>query len=228
MALNVLFGPAPVLSTENHEHYQEVMDQVMACLKPRDIIEQILVKNVVHASWLEARYIRHGTATIERWFHQSLEFQAQRTKQQNQRREAVAKELAAKENLKPADIAHLLELSDTVEESVGDVDRILERKPTELEHNRALEKGIGFQLQMDALRKSATVLRNESLMMLENYRTGLGYQVAEVADKIIDAEYAKLEARPEQIPAPPLAPSNEESNELGTQDASEPNQQPQK
>ena len=142
--------------------------------------------------------------------------------------EAVAKELAAKENLKPADIAHLLELSDTVEESVGDVDRILERKLTELEHNRSLEKGIGFQLQMDALRKSATVLRNESLMMLENYRTGLGYQVAEVADKIIDAEYAKLEAIPEKIPAPPLAPSNEESNELGTQDASEPNQQPQK
>ena len=34
-----LFGPPPVLRTENLENFERLFDQVMACIKPQDVIE---------------------------------------------------------------------------------------------------------------------------------------------------------------------------------------------
>jgi hypothetical protein len=73
--------------------------------------------------------------------------QAQRTKLQDARKEERTSFLADKMSGTPADIAHLQNLEDTILETVSDGDEILERTPTELEHNRALGNGIVFHEQ---------------------------------------------------------------------------------
>jgi hypothetical protein len=214
-----LLGPPPVLASESLEHYQELFERVMAALKPKDIVEQILIRDFVHASWLVARFTRHGTVAVERWFHESLEFEAQRAKLQSQRREAISRPFAGKPG-QPADVARLVDLVDIVEESVADVDEILRQTPTEIEHNRALEKGIVFQIQVDGLRNSAIARSHDALKMLEHYRQGLGHHVQKVTEEIIEAEYEEVGVPTALTTASSLSPSNEEVNELGTQENS--------
>ncbi len=217
----VLFGPPPVLRTENREHYDEMFDRMAECFKPKDVVELTLIKHLVDAMWDIKRYTRHRTVAIERWFRQSLAFQAQRTKVQDQRKKSLAYDAAERVTQSPADVARLIELEDTVEATVSDVDAIRDRTPTELEHNRALEKGIAFHEQLDKWVTSATARFNNVLEQFELYREGLGHRLRQAAEEILDAEYEEISTQPEQIAAPALASSNEGINELGTQDSSE-------
>lgn len=216
-----LFGSPPVLRTENREHYEEMFSRMTECFKPKDVLEQTLIKHLVDAMWDIKRYTRHRTVAIERWFRQSLAFQAQRTKLQDQRRKSLAYDAAERASQSPADVARLIELQNTVEAGVSDVDEILERTPTELEHNRALEKGIVFHEQLEKWITSATARFNNVLEQFELYREGLGHRLRQAAEEILDAEYEEISTQPEQFAAPALAPSNEDRNELGTQDSSE-------
>jgi hypothetical protein len=68
---------------------------------------------------------------------------------------------------------------------VSDGDEILERTPTELEHNRALGNGIVFHEQLDKLISSATKRFNETLVLLEHYSEGLGRRVRQAAQKLL-------------------------------------------
>jgi hypothetical protein len=186
-----------------------LLDQVMACLKPQDIIEAMLTRDFVYASWLIARYSRHQIVSVERRFLQSLEFQAQRAKVQKARKEALVKDKAAKSADRPADIAGLVHLENIVESPVTDTDEILERTPTELEHNRALEKDILFIEQLDVLLSRARAWRNDSLKLLEHYRKGSEQLLSKVTAQVLYAEFEEVE---------------EGTHELGTQDSSEPQQ----
>jgi hypothetical protein len=180
-----------------------------------------LIKHLVDAMWDIKRYTRHRTVAIERWFRQSLAFQAQRTKLQDQRKQALAYHAAERASQSPADVARLIELQDTLEAGVSDVDEILKRTPTELEHNRALEKGIVFHDQLEKWIASATARFNSALEQFELYREGLGHRLRQAAEEILDAEYEEISTQPEQIAAPALPPANEDMNELGTQDSRE-------
>jgi hypothetical protein len=91
-----LFGPPPLLSSENGDHYNELWTRLATCLNPRDFMEELLVKTVVDATWLTQRYVRHQTLAIERRFRQNLEFQAKRSKDIKQRRDEQVKALAEK------------------------------------------------------------------------------------------------------------------------------------
>jgi hypothetical protein len=219
-----LFGPPPVLRTESRENFEELLDQVMACLKPQDVIEAMLTRDFVYASWLIARYSQHQTVSVERRFLQSLEFQAQRAKVQKARKEALLKDQVAKSADRPADIAGLVHLENIAESVVTDIDEILERTPTELEHNRALEKDILFIEQLDVLLSRARSWRNDSLKLLEHYRKGSEQLLSKVTAQVLDAEFEEVEGQLDQAVAPQLAPSDEGIHELGTQDSSEPQQ----
>jgi hypothetical protein len=39
------FGPPPVLSTEQPEQFDELFRRMVACLKPRDTLELILIRH---------------------------------------------------------------------------------------------------------------------------------------------------------------------------------------
>jgi hypothetical protein len=71
------FGPPPVLSTEQPEQFEELFRRMIACLKPRDTVELILIRHFVYAVWEIERLTRYGTVSIERWYRESLQLRTQ-------------------------------------------------------------------------------------------------------------------------------------------------------
>jgi hypothetical protein len=183
--LEALSGPPPILRTEDAELYDKFRAYFMACLALEDAVQWYLVDRLVENAWLIKRYSRHQTVAVERWYRQNLEFQTQRMKLQKARKENRTSFLADKMSGTPADRAHLLYLEDTILETVSDGDEILERTPTELEHNRALGNGIVFHEQLDKLTSSATKRFNETLILLEHYNEGLGRRLRQAAQKLL-------------------------------------------
>ena len=220
--VKALFGPPPVLSTEEPKQFEEMFERVIACLKPRDTVEFILIRHFVYALWEIERFTRYGTISIERWHRQLLANQAQQNKLLNERKESLARNNAEAASLKPADIGKLVGLKDKILEVVSDVDDIFERRATEFEHNRAFQTGIRFQERLDKLMTSRIARRNDALRRLEKYRAGLGKQAQKAAKEILEAEFEEIGGQPDQSATPSLAPSKESTqSDIATQDHSE-------
>jgi hypothetical protein len=182
--LEALLSQPPVLRTEDAKLYDEIRARFMACFRPEDVIQWWLVDRLVDNAWLIRRYSRHQTVAVERWFQQSLQFQAQRVKLQNATKEKRTSFLADRMSQTPPDVAQLGHLEDTIMESLSDVEEILERTPTELEHNRVLEKSITFQEQLDKLIANATKRFNEAFVLLEHYNEVVGGRVRQAAQEL--------------------------------------------
>ena len=220
--MRAMSGPPPVLRSESHVQYMAIFDRYIELFEPQDMLELTLLTHLVNEVWLIKRYMRHQTLSIERWHQQSLAFQTQRTRSQDARKERLANEKAETMTGKPADIAKLVRLEDKFQTTVQDVDEIANRRPTELEHNRALEQGSAFQEQLDKWLTTAMVRFNKTLELFEHYREGLGQRLRQVADQIIDAEYKEVEADREQVPAPPLVPSNQTATSTAPEEGAVP------
>jgi hypothetical protein len=220
-----LFGPPPVLSTEEPKQFDGLFDQVIACLKPQDTVELILIRHFVYALWEIERLTRYGTVSIERWSRETLQLRAQQEKLQKARKEDLAWKNAEKNFTQPADIARLVALEDSFSEVLTDTDEIMERRATEFEHNRAFGQGILFQERLDKLIASRTSRRNDALQQLEHYRAGLGQLAQKAASEILDAEFDEIKGQLEPSAAPSLTHSKESApNDVATQDHSEPAQ----
>src|SRR5690348_15725287 len=217
-ACQALLGPPPVLSTENVENFRGILDWVMECLETSNAVEMLLVWDFVVATWELNRYVRHRALAVERWHAQSLQAMAHHAKLQQARKEERIDRKATEMGVKPADIGHLVALEDKVEDSTSIIDDILQRKPTEREHNRAIEKGITFLEKLDWLINRATARRNGALRELDLYRAGLGARVSAAVDNIIEGTCQDLTAPSEQPSSPPLVPvESETENDNGTQ-----------
>ena len=216
--LSALFGQPPVLSSEEPKQYEQMWEKLTECLKPSDMMEVLLIKRVQDETWHICRYSRHKALAVERRFRDSLEFQLKRRREQKARRQVLAQQLAEKSGRPLADFARLVHLEDTIETSVSDVDAILERTPTELDHNRALEASIVFIEQLDKLINSATARRNDALEQLELYQVGLGQRLRQRSDEIIEGAFEEVEGSTKQIESPPLVPNNEPTTSVVSSD----------
>jgi hypothetical protein len=183
--LEALLGQPPVLRTEDAEFYHKIRARFMACFRPEDVIQWWLVDRLVDDAWLIKRYSRHQTVAVERRYQQSLQYQAQRVKLQNATKEKRTSFLADRMSQTPPDVAQLRHLEDTIMDSLSDVEEILERTPTELEHNRALEKAITFHEQLDKLIASATKRFNDALILLEHYNEVVGQRVRQATQELL-------------------------------------------
>jgi hypothetical protein len=163
-----------------------------------------------------------GIRQSHAYHQQSLAFQTQRYQSQDARKERQAREKAGARTLKPADITELVHLEDNIDTVVNDVDEIADRRPAELEHNRALEQGSAFQEQLDRWLTTAMVRFNKTLELLDHYREGLGQRLHLVADQIIDAEYKELGPDREQIAAPPLVPTGQTAKSTASEEGAVP------
>jgi hypothetical protein len=84
-----------------------------------------------------------------------------------------------------------------------DVGEIVEQRPSELAHNRALELGSTFQEQLDKWINSAMARFYKTLDVLEEYRAGSGDRLGRLTDQIIDAECKEVVTQ--EVAAPTLA-----------------------
>jgi hypothetical protein len=173
-----------VLRTEDANLYTKIRAHFMACFRPEDVIQWWLVNRLVDNAWLIKRYSCHQTVAVERWYQQSLQFQAQRKKHQNDLKDKRTSFQADRMSQTPPEVAQLRHLEDTILESISDVEEILERTPTELEHNRALEKGITFHEQLDKLTTNATKRFNDTLVLLEHYNAVMGPRLRQAAQEL--------------------------------------------
>jgi hypothetical protein len=168
-------------------------------------LEWQLINRLVDEAWFIKRYSRHQTLAIERRHQQSLEIQAQWLKTRNARKEQSAKSMVDRMTQKPAEVADLLHLEEKVTEAASEVDEILGRTPTELQHNQALQESILFQEQLDKLIASSTKRFNDTLELLEHYREGLGQRLRQIAEEALKAE-APVNAGDGQIEEPSIVP----------------------
>src|SRR5262249_30399130 len=99
--LKKLFTP-PVLSSEDLKTYCTIMERFLECLKPRDFVEQMFVKDLTDATWEIMRYSRHKTMVIEREHERHLEIQAKRRREERKRKAAIAEAIRAKAAAKQA------------------------------------------------------------------------------------------------------------------------------
>jgi hypothetical protein len=201
--LRPLFGPSPVLSTERHVDYENLYNQYVAHFEPKDVFELMLLIYLINAVWLIKRYMRHQTLGIERWHQQSLDFQAKRKKSQHDKKATLVYRDAEATTSKPADIIQLIMLEDVCDGTVADVDEIVEQRPSELAHNRALELGSAFQEQLDKWINSAIARFYKTLDVLEGYRAGSGDRLGRLTDQIVDAECREVVTQ--EVAAPRLA-----------------------
>jgi hypothetical protein len=200
--LKELLGPPPVLSSENPKAYDEICARLMECLEPRDFMEQLLIKQLIDDTWDVMRYGRHKSLAIERKARQFREFQAKRAKALAEMRPAESQPYPANE------LGRMHELEDKIENTANDVDAILDKPMAELDHARALEKSVVYQLQLDQLLNTAIARRDDALEQLERYRRGSGKRLRKGSDEIIDAEFNDVAQESKDL-APPLVPSSE-------------------
>jgi len=114
----------------------------------------------------------------------------------------------------------MIEREGLIQSTVEDIDQILERTPSEIEHNRAIEATIAIQSQFEALIDSATRRQDSALIFVERYAAAK--QQRKPAKDIVEAEYAELEAPPQPALAPALASSDGPADDVATQNSSQP------
>jgi hypothetical protein len=191
VALAAVFGSPPLLSTESLEHYYELVDQLTEVLHPNDGLELLLVRQVWQESWKILRYERHQTLAINRGVRQIGEFQAAQDAERDAKRSALSKNPAETAGRPRTELSQMRELCQVIEASVEDIDALADRARAhrlELMNDRALEKGIIYQEQLDRLISAATKRRKDALEQLKTYRALVGRRLRQLTDKILDAE----------------------------------------
>jgi hypothetical protein len=192
--LRVLFGPPPVLSSENAKAYDEMLHRFIECFEPQDFFETVLMKDIADGTWESARYSRHKVLLLDRRYRERREAEAKRRKEAAQTKAELARRVAASKG-EPA-----TEPMEAADHLVAECDAILVEPATELDHNRLLEVTLVYMEKLDKAQLIALAKRNKALDQLEWYREGLGRRMRTVSDDFI-AEHAGNGAAPPQLAA---------------------------
>ncbi len=135
-----LFGPPPVLSTENQQAYDQIRAGYVAYYKPTNSLQMKLVREVVDTEWEMSRFSRHRTVVIERRFRTQLENYASQLRSNNAGRKQEAERLSEY----PSAVEKLARLQAVISRTESDIEEILKREPAETDHNRGLEQAAAF------------------------------------------------------------------------------------
>jgi hypothetical protein len=189
--IEALLGPPPLLTGESHEIYNTLFSQVAESLDAGgDIILKILTKKFVDSTWEASRLARHRTLSIDRRVRQSREFQVARKKKQLEKRQATIEKIAERLGQPKNEFTLMIEQEGLIEASVQDVDEILERAPTEIEHNRGVEETILLQGQYDGLMNSAARRQDDAIVLIERYQAMKRRR--QTSKDIIEGDYSEI------------------------------------
>jgi hypothetical protein len=215
--LKKLFTP-PVLSSEDLKTYYTIMARFLECIKPRDFMEQIFVKDLTDSTWEIMRYSNHKTLVIEREHQRHLEMEEKRRQEERRKKAAIADALRAEAAEQAGEIKEAepgeqaaaptnqyerwLALEEVIDGSISDVDEILDGSADELDHAKALQSGIEYFEQLDRLMRVQVDRRNDVLEQIEFYRHGLGQHLRRISDDIIDGEFSETKQEAPSIAGP--------------------------
>src|SRR5262245_30185583 len=100
--LKELFGPPPVLSSEDPKAYNAMLALFIESVKPRDFIEQMLCKDLADATWEMKRYSRNKALGIERQYREQQEMREIEEAEEAEQLEEPAEESEQAEQAGPA------------------------------------------------------------------------------------------------------------------------------
>src|SRR5262245_877823 len=127
--LKELFGPPPVLSSEDPKAYEAMLARILQSLKPRDFIEQMLGKDLTDATWEMKRYARHKALGIERQYREQQEMREIEEAEEAEQLEELAEESEQAHEVDPAKESEQIEQLEPVEQAGApptQVERMLE------------------------------------------------------------------------------------------------------
>jgi hypothetical protein len=159
-----VWGPPPVLSSEDAKAYETILLNLIECIDPENFMDRMLVKEVADSTWEQLRYTRHKTLVMERRFRDQRKLEAQRRKAAAEKKEALAKRLSESK------AERATEPEEALDGLVDEVDAILLEPATEHDHARALEVGIRYYEHLDNLQMTTIARRYSALDLLDRLR----------------------------------------------------------
>src|SRR5580700_6757386 len=105
-----MFGPPPVLSTEDPKAYEELFLSLVRCHKPRDFQSLMLVWEIAVDTWNVRRCTLHGTITIDRSLRARIEAEVKGERLMKAQHEKALRDKAKRHSQFPRDVAELAEL----------------------------------------------------------------------------------------------------------------------
>jgi hypothetical protein len=173
------FGPGPVLSTEDPKAYEHMRWRLTRTLKLRDdFIEIMLAGTVINLTWEKLRYVRLKKGLIELAHHKRLVEEVKDIEMAAIIRDRVRANEAEKAG-KPA----------PEPEDVSDrVHALWDRPPALIEHAQAMQDCLDDYERLDKLDIATEVRLRAALADLEHYREGLGRQLRQAVEQVIEGE----------------------------------------
>jgi hypothetical protein len=228
-------GPPPVLSTEDPKVFEELFLNTARSRKNSDLLSFYLAWEIAVDTWSNARYARHETIAVNRWWCKAHESQLVAAKTMKATYEENLRKKAAGHSTYPADAAQAAELQEKIDNTVKDIDAIIARVPTEADFNHALRANANVLHDFDQLRNGANRRRFSNCVLLDRHSAYLDRTTQE-ADEVVDAEFKEVQAQTEDPPktetrgpppaitaSPSIVPTteNENSNDVEPQNRSE-------
>jgi hypothetical protein len=172
--LQPLFDDPPVLSTENSSQYRSLLDQIAKCVKPKDVIEWLWVRDIVDLSWEIQRLRRFKALFIER---------------ARQNISDCAEDGGGP--IRPILVIRSSALDPPIEKQIEEQTKTKRRKAkfTESDSAGGFQACISDYQCVDRLLAAAEVRRNEALHEIELRRDSLARRLRRATDEIIDAEF---------------------------------------
>jgi len=230
-------GPPPMLSTEDPKAFEELFIDTARSRKCRDRLSLHLAWGIALDTWRDARYARHETIALDRWWSKVNGSQLVAAKTMKATYEEALRKKAKGLSAYPADAAQADELQEKIDKTVKDIDAIIARVPTEVDFNRSLQVNADFLHDLDQWRNAANRRRFGNWVLLDKHTAELDRTTQET-DEVVDAEFKEVQAQTEEppktgthSPPPAIAASpltvpaqNENANDVEPQNRSEPAQ----
>jgi hypothetical protein len=228
-------GPPPVLSTEDPKSFEDLFLNIARPLKSPDHLSLHLAWEIAVDTWSNARYARHETIAVSRWWDKVHESQLVAAKTMKLNYEEGLRKKTAERSTYPADAVQAAELQERIDNTVKDIDAIIARVPTEVDFNNALRANANFLHDFDQLRNGANRRRFGNCVLLDKHSAYLERTTQE-DDEVVDAEFKEVQALTENPPktetedppsaiaaSPPIVPTteNENSHDVEPQNRSE-------
>jgi hypothetical protein len=210
-----MFGPPPILSSENKEGYYNLRKGCVAYYRPTDARHWSWIRELVDTQWEIFRYLRYRTAAIERCERVRMR---QWRKKVNQILE-MRKNQLSKLHLPFADLGHeqVVSLQNLIAKLEATIEEVAQRKPDDLEHSKDLEQAVRFAEKLDKWLKNATARRTNLLKILEYYCRSIDRET-----EIPAAHYNELKQDElKQVTASALGPAASLSGHVTTENHSE-------
>jgi hypothetical protein len=194
-----MFGPSPVLSTEDPKAFEELFLNLGRCHRPRDFQSLLLVWEIAVDTWNVRRCTLHGTITIDRSLRARTENEVKAERFTKAQYEKALRDKAQKFSQSPRDVAELAELQVMVDGRAARIDAILDRQPNDTDINIAFGSNVKFLHDLDQLHNSADRRRYGKYVLLERHSAILDRSERQT-DKVVDAEFQEVEAETAGMP----------------------------